>query len=183
MGQRHTALTDAHIAFIEAQKLFFVGTAPAAGRVNVSPKGMDSLRVLDPSRVLWLNLTGSGNETAAHVQEDPRMTLMFAAFEGRPLILRVYGNARAIHHTDADWKDLVALFDPIPGARQLFDLRVDLVQTSCGMGVPLFDFVAERDQLKDWARRKGAAGLRQYWRDKNAFSLDGRPTHIIDKNG
>lgn len=183
MGKKYEALSDDHIAFIAAQKIFFVGTAAAEGRVNISPKGMDSLRVLGPNRVVWLNVTGSGNESAAHVQQNPRMTVMFCAFEGDPKILRLYGTARAIHHSDADWAELAALFPPLPGARQVFDLTVDLVQTSCGFGVPFFDFAGQREQLNEWANKKGESGIRQYWADRNAVSLDGQPTHIVEKNG
>lgn len=182
MGKRHTALDDDHIAFIAQQRMFFVATATADSRVNVSPKGMDTLRVLGRNRVLWLNVTGSGNETSAHVQLDPRMTLMFCAFEGDALILRLYGKARVVHRSDADWDTLYAQFEPLPGARQLFDMTVDLVQTSCGFGVPLFRYEGQRDFLNDWAMRKGEAGIEQYWREKNQFSIDQLPTHIVERN-
>ena len=164
--------------FIEDQKIFFVATATADSKINLSPKGMDSLRVLDPNRVAWLNVTGSGNETAAHVQEHPRMTLMFTAFEDNPLILRVYGTARAIHTDDPEWQLLFPLFTPLPGARQIFDLTVDLVQTSCGMAVPLYDYVGEREQLNAWAAKKGEEGVAAYWKETNRVSLDGKPTHF-----
>ncbi len=180
MGQRYETIPPKMIDFIRRQKLFFVATAAPEGRVNLSPKGMDSLRVLDERRVLWLNVTGSGNETAAHLLESPRMTLMFAAFEGNPLILRLYGRARAIHQGDPEWPSLYSLFNPLPGARQIFDLGVELVQTSCGMGVPLFDFVADREQLNRWAENKGEQGIRAYWEQKNRLSLDGRETGIPD---
>ena len=178
MGQRYPEIPPRMLDFIERQRLFFVATAASDGRVNLSPKGMDSLRVLNPGRVIWLNVTGSGNETAAHVSESPRMTLMFAAFEGNPLILRLYGTARAIHPDDDDWVELFPHFEPLPGARQIFDLRVDLVQTSCGMGVPLFDYAGERGSLEAWADKKGPQGIRDYWREKNRQSLDGKPTGI-----
>jgi hypothetical protein len=183
MGQKFDALSEKHIGFIGEQKIFFVGTATADSRVNISPKGMDSLRVLGPNRVAWLNLTGSGNETAAHVQQSPRMTIMFCAFDGAPLILRLYGTALAVHQGDAEWEELFGLFNQLPGARQIFDVTVDLVQTSCGFGVPFFDYVGERETLSDWAVKKGDAGIRQYWADKNRTSLDGTPTHIIEKSG
>ena len=175
MADRSSELSDKLMDFVRAQKIFFVATAAADGRVNVSPKGMDSLRVLDKNRVAWLNVTGSGNETAAHVQELPRMTLMFCAFEGAPLILRLYGEARAVHPSDPEWSRLYPLFTPLPGARQIFDLSLDLVQTSCGMGVPFFEYAGEREQLLRWAEKKGADGLEKYWREKNSVSLDGRP--------
>ncbi len=182
MAQRFNALTERHIQFITEQKLFFVGTATADSRVNVSPKGMDSLIVLGDTRVAWLNVTGSGNETSAHVQQDPRMTLMFCAFDGPPLILRLYGTAKAIHQNDAAWNDLFPLFKPLPGARQIFDLTLDLVQTSCGMGVPYYTYTEERGSLHDWAIKKGDEGVKQYWEEKNQASIDGIPTHIVTKN-
>ncbi|WP_456406055.1 pyridoxamine 5'-phosphate oxidase family protein [Thiolapillus sp.] len=182
MAQQYSEIPDQLITFVQEQKIFFVGTATADSRVNVSPKGMDSLRVLGKNRVIWLNVTGSGNETSAHVQENPRMTLMFNAFEGNPMILRLYGTARVIHRKDADWQELYSYFNPLPGARQIFDLAVDLVQTSCGMGVPLFDYRDERNQLDRWAEKKGEDGIRGYWREKNRTSLDGKPTNIMRKN-
>ncbi|NER78711.1 MAG: pyridoxamine 5'-phosphate oxidase family protein [Leptolyngbya sp. SIO1D8] len=182
MGKRYSEIPDQLRQFIEAQKIFFVGTATANSRVNISPKGMDSLRVLDANRVVWLNVTGSGNETSAHVQENPRMTLMFAAFLGDPMILRLYGEARVVHQIDPDWQALFQLFPPIPGARQIFDVAIDLVQTSCGMGVPFFEYREDREQLNQWAIKKGEAGLKQYWIAKNQVSLDGQPTHILEKN-
>ena len=139
MGQQFTEISDKHQAFIEAQKMFFVGTATEDSRVNISPKGMDSFRVLGPNRVIWLNVTGSGNETAAHVQQQSRMTLMFSAFEGKPLTLRLYGQAKAVHQGDAAWAELYAHFPEVMGARQVFDVTVDMVQTSCGMSVPFYD--------------------------------------------
>ncbi|WP_183911454.1 pyridoxamine 5'-phosphate oxidase family protein [Simiduia aestuariiviva] len=182
MGQQYDHISEKNRAFIESQHLFFVGTATDTSRVNISPKGMDSLRVLGPNRVIWLNVTGSGNETAAHVQSHPRMTLMFAAFEGKPNILRLYGQARAIHHTDADWAALIGHFPDMAGARQIFDLSVDLVQNSCGMAVPLYDYMGDRSLLKDWAERKGKQGIQDYWADKNQTSLDGIDTHILENN-
>ena len=183
MGQKFAVLSERHIDFIASQKIFFVGTASAESRVNVSPKGMDSFRVLGEDRVAWLNVTGSGNESSAHVQQDPRMTLMFCAFEGSPLILRIYGEAKVVHRGDEDWEDLYRLFTPLPGARQIFDVSIDLVQTSCGMGVPFFSYSGERESLNEWARKKGDDGLRRYWAEKNGVSLDGFPTGIVEKSG
>ncbi|MCP5137365.1 MAG: pyridoxamine 5'-phosphate oxidase family protein [Gammaproteobacteria bacterium] len=182
MGKRYDTLNDKHRAFIEAQPLFFVATAPPDGHINLSPKGLDSLRVLDANRILWLNLTGSGNETAAHLRESPRMTLMFCAFQGDPLILRVFGQARAIHADDADWEAARQHFGDLPGARQIIELEIELVQSSCGFGVPLMDVVGQREMLPAWADKKGEDGLRDYWRERNAVSLDGRPTGITDSN-
>lgn len=182
MGKQYNALEDQHIDFIQQQKLFFVATAVANGKVNLSPKGMNSLCVLDSKRVIWLNVTGSGNETSAHVQQDPRMTIMFCAFEGKPVILRLYGKAKVIHINDAEWAERYSHFTPLPGARQIFDMEVEMVQTSCGMAVPLFDYVGERDALIKWSEKKGEEGIEQYWRDNNQTSLDGLPTHIVEKN-
>ena len=182
MGKQYDTLTDKHIAFITAQKMFFVGTAAESGRVNVSPKGMDSLRFVGNKRVLWLNVTGSGNETSAHVQQNKRMTVMFCAFDGPPEILRLYGSAKVIHQNDVDWVGLFARFPPLPGARQIFDLSIEMVQTSCGMGVPYYEHSSDRELLNDWARKKGEAELKQYWLDKNQLSIDAMPTNIAAKN-
>ena len=179
MGKQYSEISETLQGFIEAQKLFFVATAANDGRVNVSPKGMDSLRVLGSNRVAWLNVTGSGNETAAHLLDTNRMTLMFCAFEGSPMILRLYGRAKAYHPRDQKWQELLELFPTIPGSRNIFDMTVDLVQTSCGMAVPYFDFVAERDDLKTWATNKGEK-LGDYWLEKNQRSIDGMATGILE---
>jgi hypothetical protein len=183
VAQQFNELSEGHIQFIAKQKIFFVGTATANSRVNVSPKGMDSLRILGSNRVAWLNVTGSGNETSAHVQQDPRMTVMFCSFEETPLILRLYGTARAIHKIDDEWNTLLPLFSPLPGARQIFDLTIELVQTSCGEAVPHYSYKGGRHALNNWATKKGDEGLRQYREDKNQVSIDGIPTHILAKGG
>jgi hypothetical protein len=128
--------------------------------------------------VVWLNLTGSGNETAAHLVRSSRMTLMFCAFEGRPKILRLYGDARMVQPQDVEWDELSACFEPHLGARQILVLEVDLVQTSCGFGVPYFDYAGDRDELRRWAEEKGEEGIREYWRLKNSRSLDGHDISI-----
>jgi predicted pyridoxine 5'-phosphate oxidase superfamily flavin-nucleotide-binding protein len=166
--------------FIEKQKVFFVGTATAEGAVNVSPKGMDSLRIVDSKQLAWLNLTGSGNETAAHLIESPRMTLMFCAFEGNPIILRIYGTARAIHSQDGEWSKWIPRFPALPGARQIFLLDIDKVQTSCGFAVPQLQYTGDRDELRNWAEKKGEAGIKEYWKENNQTSIDGKPTKIFD---
>lgn len=181
MATQYSEISEQIKAFINAQKMYFVATATADSRINLSPKGMDSLRVLSSNRVIWLNTTGSGNETAAHVQQNPRMTIMFNAFEGNPKILRLYGQAKVIHVDDKDWSELYSFFTPLPGARQIFDLDVDLVQTSCGMGVPNYNYVCERELLNEWASFKGDEGIRKYWFDKNQISIDGIETNIIKK--
>lgn len=179
MGKMMDALDDYLTSFIDAQHVFFVATAAADGRVNLSPKGLDSLKVLTPNRVVWLNLTGSGNETAAHVLEVNRITLMFCAFEGPPLILRLYGKAKCHHPRDPEWKELESHFTMIPGARQIVDVEIESVQTSCGFGVPFMDFKGDRDTLEVWGVNKGQEGVEKYWSDKNRLSIDGKPTHII----
>ena len=182
MGQRFEGLSERHRTFIGKQKLFFVGTGTAESRINISPKGMDTFRILDDHRVLWLNVTGSGNESAAHVQQDSRMTIMFCAFEGDPMILRLYGSAKVVHRSDPEWGVLAEQFPPMPGTRQLFDMTVELVQTSCGTGVPYYAYQGERGFLNEWASRKGEEGLRRYWQEKNRFSIDGIPTFVTEKN-
>jgi hypothetical protein len=179
MGQKYKQLSEKLIEFISNQKLFFVGTAASDGLINLSPKGMDTLRVLNENRLIWLNLTGSGNETSAHIQEFPRMTLMWAAFEGNPLILRAYGSAKVIHKRDSEWEDLYSHFSSHINARQIFDLNIELVQTSCGMGVPYFQYKGDRDLLPKWAEKKGEYGIKEYWKEKNQVSLDGKPTNIL----
>jgi hypothetical protein len=182
MASQHPEISDKLRDFISRQHVYFVATATADSRVNLSPKGIDSLRVLGPNRVVWLNLTGSGNESAAHVLADGRMTVMFCAFAGPPMILRLYGRARVVHRNDADWAELLAHFPEQRGVRQLFDLDVDLVQTSCGFGVPLMEFSADRTQLTDWADRKDDDGIRAYWEQKNQRSIDGLPTEILERS-
>jgi general stress protein 26 len=182
MAETFQKITDKLKLFIEQQKMFFVGTAAADGHVNVSPKGMDSLRVTGPNRVIWLNYTGSSSETAAHVLENRRMTIMFCSFEQKPLILRLYGEADVIYPRDAGWQENIDLFPETSGARQIFDLHVNLVQTSCGYAVPYFDYVSDRDVLIKWADTKGEAGIKDYWRQNNQQSLDGKPTAIMDED-
>ncbi|SER17524.1 pyridoxamine 5'-phosphate oxidase family protein [Neolewinella agarilytica] len=178
MGKQLSKLSDQLTDFIGSQPLFFVATAPGAGKVNCSPKGMDSLRVLSPNRIIWLNVTGSGNETAAHVLENGRMTLMWCAFSGPPLILRAYGKAKMIQPADPEWDALSDRLPDIPGARQIFDLQIDMVQTSCGMAVPYLDFKEDRNQLREWSAKKSEEELKDYHQKKNAQSLDGLPTGL-----
>lgn len=179
MAKQYAELDDTLSAFITAQPLFFVGTAAREGRVNVSPKGMDSLRILSPTRVAWLSVTGSGNETAGHLLDSPRMTLMFCSFDKQPLILRLYGHARTLHPRDAEWAEHLALFPPLPGTRQIYLLDIDLVQTSCGFAVPYMQFAGERETLRNWAEKRGTDGLREYWAEKNQRTLDGQETGIL----
>lgn len=182
MGQQYLEISERNKNFINEQKIFFVGTATNDSRVNISPKGMDSFRVLGPNRIIWLNVTGSGNETAAHLLENNRMTVMFLAFDGSPNILRLYGKAKAVHKNDAEWDELSRHFPSTPGARQIFDLDVDLVQNSCGMSVPFYRFNEDRDQLKEWTIKQGEGGIKKYWEKKNQKSIDGLETKIMEKN-
>ena len=178
MAEFFSELTESHKNALETAPVFFVATAPSEGRINLSPKGMDSLRVAGPNRVLWLNVTGSGNETAGHLIQSNRMTLMWCGFETRPLILRAYGTARTVHRRDADWPALAAQLPAIAGARQIFDMTVDLVQSSCGYAVPRFDHAGERDILLRWAEARGPDELARYWDEKNRATIDGAPTGI-----
>ncbi len=180
MARFYPHLGAQHLAFIGAQKIFFTATAPASGRINVSPKGMDSLRVLDDKRVAYLDLTGSGNETGAHLTHDGRMTILFCSFDAEPLILRLYGRGRAVRRQDAAWTDLHSHFPALPGERQIILLNIESVQTSCGYAVPLYDYRGERDTLMRWAEKKGPIGLLDYWREKNRVSIDGLPTGLLE---
>ena len=166
--------------FIGEQKIFFVSTAAEDGRINLSPKGYDALRVLGPNRIIWLNLSGSGNETAAHLRAVNRMTLMFCSFEGQPLILRAYGSARTVHPRDDDWDELSSHFESYAGARQVFDMHVDSLQTSCGFGVPFFEYAGDRRQLIEHYGTKGLEAIKNGWAKKNARSIDGLDTGITD---
>lgn len=179
MARFYPALEAKHRAFIAAQKIFFTASGTANSRLNLSPKGMDSLRILSDTRVAYLDLTGSGNETAAHLRHDGRLTLMFCSFDADPLILRLYGRGRAVHPHDAEWADLRRLFPDLPAERQLIVLEVESVQTSCGYAVPRYRYEGERETLARWAEKKGADGLADYWREKNQVSIDGLPTGLF----
>lgn len=178
MAKFYPAIDDKLAAFIAAQRMFFVATAPRHGRINVSPKGGDCLRVLGPQRVAWLDVTGSTNETAAHLLDDGRVTVMFCAFDGPAQLLRLFGRARSVLPGDGEWPDLSALFPAPPGRRQIHVMEVESVQTSCGFGVPLYDYQGERPDLARWCAAKGEDGLRDYWRQKNTVSIDGLPTGL-----
>jgi len=180
VGKKYPEISKKHQEFIQAQQMFFVATAPKSGHLNLSPKGLDTFHILNSNKVLWLNYTGSGNETAAHLLDDNRMTIMFCAFEGAPKILRLYGHARAIHPRDDDWEALLNRFPDTAGTRQLIEMDVELVHTSCGFGVPLYSYAGQRDTLTDWIEKKGEDGIAQYWEDKNCQSLDGKPTGIFE---
>lgn len=176
---QYPSIEDWHRDFIEEQQMFFVATAAPEGRVNLAPKDSASLKVMGPNRIVWLNLTGAENETGAHIPLSPRMTLMWCSFTKRPMILRAYGSAQLIHRRDAEWSELIGLFEPRNGARQILDLTVNLVLKSCGFGVPIYDFVGERDTLRRWEETKGADGVHQHWVERNLISIDGAPTHLL----
>jgi len=179
MGKQFSKISAEIQRFIETQKIFFVGTATNESRVNISPKGMDSFRVINPNKIVWLNLTGSGNETAAHLLEKNRMTIMFCAFEGKPMILRLYGKAKIYHERDSKFSEFINLFPTIAGTRQLIEMDIDLVQSSCGFAVPFMDFKEERTVLKSWAEKQGERGIKKYWANKNTKSIDGLDTNIL----
>lgn len=180
MAKFDTAIRDHHRAFIEKQKIFFVATAPleTEGHVNLSPKGGDVFRVLDTGRVAYLDYTGSGNETSAHLLQNGRITFMFCAFDGPPNILRLYGTGSTVLPGDAGWEELSVLFAPPEGVRQIIVADIHKVQTSCGYSVPLYEHLGERDQMQKWVASKGAGGLAQYREEKNRFSIDGLPTAL-----
>lgn len=179
MGKKTEHLTPDHIEFIKDQKIFFVGTAAESGRVNISPKGMDTFHVLETNKIVWLNLTGSGNETAAHLLRNNRMTIMFCAFEGTPMILRLYGQATVFHPRDTGFNEYIHHFRKDNGNRQIIVMDIDLVQSSCGFAVPLMAYVEDRKILTDWAEKKGPEGIETYWKEKNLKSIDGFDTNIL----
>jgi hypothetical protein len=179
MGKKLDCITGELKEFIENQKIFFIGTAPKKGRVNISPKGTDSFRVIAKNKIVWLNLTGSGNETAAHLLRSSRMTIMFCAFEGKPLIVRLYGEAKIYHERDSGFQEFIGLFPENIGSRQIIEMAVDLVQTSCGFAVPFMDFREERTNLMSWAHKQGRERIKEYWRSKNTLSIDGFETKIL----
>lgn len=184
MGKQFASMTPAHRNFIARQHIFFAASATATSRVNVSPRPTDALRVLDERTVAFLDLTGSGSETAAHLRADGRITLMFCALDEPPNILRLYGRGISLPRSGGDYAALLASAygnqEPL-GARQIVRVDIDLVQTSCGYGVPLFEYVGERDTLRRWAEQKGETGLQEYWRQKNARSIDGLPTGLAEE--
>ncbi|MCF8245332.1 MAG: pyridoxamine 5'-phosphate oxidase family protein [Saprospiraceae bacterium] len=178
MGKFSTTILPHHREFIEKQHLFFTASAPLseAGHINLSPKGIDGFRVLSETQVGYMDFIGSGNETSAHVLENGRITFMFCAFDGPPNILRLYGKGRTVLPGTPAWEELAPLFKIFPATRQIIVADIDLVQTSCGYGVPLYEHVGERRTMLDWAEKKGEQGLAEYIQEKNLVSLDGLPT-------
>ena len=172
----HASINGFVRGFIDSQHMFFVATAAAEGRVNVSPKGGEgTLVVVDDTTVAYLDLTGSGSETVAHVRALNRITLMWCAFDGPPMIVRVQGTARVVTRDSAEWEAWAALFPPEPGARAVIVVTADRVSDSCGMSVPFMDYVDDRDDLRRWAVSKGDEALVEYRSRKNAESIDGIP--------
>lgn len=179
MSKFYQSITPTLKTFIEQQHLFFTASGTAESRINLSPKGMDTFRILSSKTVAYLDLTGSGNETCAHLKHDGRLTIMFCSFEGDPLILRLYGQGKVIHQHHPDWNEAVKPFDAIAGVRQIIVLDVESVQTSCGYGVPLYRYEGDRPKLVQWAKRKGESGIQKYWHDKNLVSIDGLSTGLL----
>lgn len=177
MARTFDALTPALTSFIEAQHLFFVASAPLSGEghVNLSPKGGDTLRVLDGRRVVYLDLTGSGIETIAHLRENGRITLLFTAFDGAPQLVRLWGRGEAVLLDDDRFPALAALFDDLPGVRAVIVMDVERVGTSCGYGVPSYTYEGERTRLTDGLSAKGPGGVAAYWTANNMTSIDGLP--------
>lgn len=175
MGKEHSQISEDHREFIEDQKMFFVCTSPlsAEGHINLSPKGFDCFRVLSPTSVGYLDIVGSGNETSAHLLENGRITFMFCAFDGPPKILRLYGKGKTILPGDAEWNEFAEHFAILPAARQIIVAEIFMVKTSCGFGVPLYDYTGERDHAFKWAEKKGEDGLKEYKKEKNMVSMDG----------
>jgi hypothetical protein len=184
MATKFASLDNKHRDFIARQHIFFTASAAAGSRVNVSPRPTDAFRVLGDNTVAYLDRTGSGNETSAHITAGGRMTIMFCAFDGPPMILRLYGKGRILPRGTPDYASLLAAeyggHEP-PGARQIVMLDVEMVQTSCGYGVPTFDYRGERPSLDNWAKAKGEAGLVAYRRQRNRVSIDGLPTGLRDE--
>ncbi len=183
MGKHFARLEQDHREFIERQQIFFNASAASHGRVNVSLRDVAALRILDNDTVLYQDRTGSGNETAAHLLADGRLTLMFCAFEGRPLVLRLYGRGRVVARHSTEYRDLLATHYgdvEVPGARQIVRLDIQSVQTSCGMNVPFYSFLGQRHDLTRWAEAKGEPALEEYRREKNAASIDGFPTGMFE---
>lgn len=181
MGIKTNQLNRSFRNFIKAQPMFFVATAAPTGRVNMSPKGLDSLRIVSDTEILWLSVSGSGNETAAHVRQASRMTLMFCSYTGDPLILRVYGDAEVFHAHDPEWTSLMAQFPQYAGARNIYRLKIDLVTTSCGTSVPVMEVKRPRaeTELEPWYAEMSPDQMNAFWRKKNVTSLDGEPTGLF----
>ncbi|HJU12244.1 MAG TPA: pyridoxamine 5'-phosphate oxidase family protein, partial [Candidatus Binataceae bacterium] len=175
MSNWYKEITPELKQFIAAQKVFFVATAPSKGRINLSPKGMDTFRVLSPSRVIYLDITGSGNETAAHLLDNGRVTIMFCSFDKTARIARLYGRGRTIHERDAVWPEYLAMFTLEPGIRQVMEIDIESAMTSCGYGVPQMESLSERDTLRKYWQKRDEQTLSAYQHKENVRSIDGLP--------
>src|SRR5215469_16890856 len=175
MGKSTTFIDDLQVRFMQSQHLFFVASAPLDGNahVNISPKGLGTLRITGPTQVAYLDLTGSGVETIAHLRENGRIVLMFCAFQGPPNILRLHGHGRVVEASSDEFGELAGLFPTYMSTRSIIAVEVSLVSDSCGYGVPLMQYEGERSQMQDWARKKGTEGLVAYRKEKNRVSVDG----------
>ena len=180
MAKFYTELNDSLRDFIAAQHMFFTASAPNDGRINLSPKGLDTFRILSDSRVAYLDLTGSENETAAHLAENGRLTLMFCSFAEKPLILRLYGRGSVVHRRHPNWPELREHFADIPGQRQIVVLDIDSIMTTCGFAVPKYEFIGHRDALSDFVCKMGDEKMDQYRHQKNQTSIDGLPTYLFE---
>jgi hypothetical protein len=180
MGEFYKQISKKQEEFIKNQQMYFVGTAPLSenGHINVSPKGLDSFRVIDPNQIAYLDVISSGNETSAHILENGRITIMFCSFDKKPLILRLYGKGRTILPSNDHWNTYAGLFEVYESTRQIIVVDVDLVQSSCGFGVPRYEFIEHRDIHFSWAGQKGPQGLSAYIDENNLTSLDGLPTAL-----
>jgi hypothetical protein len=183
MSKFFDQLTPEMTEFIQAQPVFFVATAAPASRINLSPKGMDTFRVLDDKRVAYLDLTGSGNETAAHLMRDGRITIMFCSFAKNAEIMRIYGRGAAIRPGDARWPELIALFPKLPGVRQVMEISVESAMTSCGYAVPRMREIAPRDTLEKYWTKRGEEEKERYWQTHNLKSIDDLPTGMAEATG
>ncbi len=179
MAKFYDAITPQLRDFIEAQQIFFTASATAESRVNLSPKGIGTLRILDDNTVAYLDLTGSGNETAAHLKADGRLTIMVCSLDHSPMILRLYGRGRLVFPRDAEWETLHPHFPTLPGERQIVLLDVEAAQTSCGFGVPRYEFIEQRETLPKWAAQQGEAKMEAYRREKNSVSIDGLSSDTV----
>jgi pyridoxamine 5'-phosphate oxidase-like protein len=181
MSNWYEEITPELREFIGAQKVFFVATAPAQGRINLSPKGMDTFRVLNPNRVIYLDITGSGNETAAHLFENGRITIMFCSFDKTARIMRLYGRGRTIHPHDANWQEYLQMFPSEPGIRQIMEIDIESAMTSCGYGVPSMENLNERDTLRKYWQKRDEQTLVTYQHQQNERSIDGLPTGLFSE--
>ena len=182
MATKFDKLNSEIINFMQNQHIYFCATAGYEGYVNVSPRDTKTLKILNDNKIVWLNFTGSGNETSTHIQENGRMTLMYCAFEGDALMLKIYGKAKVYHPRDQKYQELISYFDgyeEFVGNRQIFELDIELVITSCGEGVPYFEYKGEREALKIWSEKKGKDGIKEYWKENNSISINEVNTNIL----